>query len=877
MPVPPPPPPTPAAWVADPPAPLGEAWIRANAIASGIAGVGPGEGRRVDGDGVWRRVVVEPWALDALRAATEVRGYVAAPALRRAAGYHGADDVQAVLEALGDAAVRGGRLRAGTSLAGRPIDALWLGQPPDSGAPAVRLLGGHHGDEAISVEVALAVTERLVAGDGVEPAITALLDRATVWCVPDVNPDGLEAGTRENARGVDLNRNYDYEWSAGSVRPGARPFSEPETRAVRGLMGFDHPAVSLTVHAGAANLGWPWNFTVDDPPDAALLGLLADDYAASCTAPGFWLTQGGDWYVTRGDTNDWAYGRHGSLDLTLEVAVERAPADVDAVVAWHEQAILGLLTAPPALQGVVVDAETGAPVEARVAGDGARPVLASAVTGAFQLPGPAETLTVTAPGYAAAEVPGDGPLQVALAPTTLAAGRLAPTALLGQAPVAPVGEAFEGDVQLVLPGYDPVTVPSAGGALSLGLEAPAPRRRWRRARGRWVWPDGRGEPGASVASPEDVVVEELTADGVLRASPLAPGVRAWALGRRSAVVPVPVLAEGADEATLDLGVVPDDPAPVDLLVQSGSALLALADVRYTAHGAAGRAREQLRLLGTAGPAGGRRGGRWSLLGVRLRRADGGGGDRDDAGAVARRADAAWTSATRPPRAPRSRLRPEDRRGPRAEARVPARVRGLRLEPVPRLRLVHRRAPALLPARHDPPRDGRREPRQGHQGRAAAHAHRHRHLDLGQPGGAARRPRERRARRLAAAGSSSSTPPPTPCSGSTCPGCTTRTDLARTAKPTGVVFSAIEDDDASGARKVFEADLTTGQIVEPFPWLGPVDTFTYTAAGNGVVATTDQTVTLYDAETGKKRGLGRRPSAGCCTRRALADAETRASP
>lgn len=76
-----------------------------------------------------------------------------------------------------------------------------------------------------------------------------------------------------------------------------------------------------------------------------------------------------------------------------------------------------------------------------------------------------------------------------------------------------------------------------------------------------------------------------------------------------------------------------------------------------------------------------------------------------------------------------------------------------------------------------------------------------------------------------------------------------TDLYPGADPSRVLLSAKH----SGTRKVFEVDLSTSEIREPFAWLQDVETFSYTAEGKGVVVGKGGVVTLYDAETGKPRG------------------------
>jgi predicted deacylase len=89
---------------------------------------------------------------------------------------------------------------------------------------------------------------------------------ARVRLVPTMNPDGQTAGTRGNARGVDLNRN----WPASNFTPaedrGPTPRSEPETEAVfADLMRFN-PDVLIVLHS--IRRGGPFvNFDGPEPAD----------------------------------------------------------------------------------------------------------------------------------------------------------------------------------------------------------------------------------------------------------------------------------------------------------------------------------------------------------------------------------------------------------------------------------------------------------------------------------------------------------------------------------------------------------------------------------------------------------------------------------
>jgi murein peptide amidase A len=68
-----------------------------------------------------------------------------------------------------------------------------------------------------------------------------------------MNPDGSIRGTRQNARGVDLNRNFSYRWRGGgspgdTYYPGPRPFSEPESRITRDFVLEHRPDITIWYH-----------------------------------------------------------------------------------------------------------------------------------------------------------------------------------------------------------------------------------------------------------------------------------------------------------------------------------------------------------------------------------------------------------------------------------------------------------------------------------------------------------------------------------------------------------------------------------------------------------------------------------------------------
>lgn len=148
-------------------------------------------------------------------------------------------------------AVASSSAEIGRSVEGRPIEVGCLG----TGADTVLVVGGlHMGPEAHSSELVVELARRAWAGELRIPAATQLC------LIPALNPDGLVRGTRTNARGVDLNRNWpSLNWNAdayhpegGAVSGGSEPLSEPETRALWDYILQSRPDAVLVMHCCGA-------------------------------------------------------------------------------------------------------------------------------------------------------------------------------------------------------------------------------------------------------------------------------------------------------------------------------------------------------------------------------------------------------------------------------------------------------------------------------------------------------------------------------------------------------------------------------------------------------------------------------------------------
>jgi murein peptide amidase A len=152
------------------------------------------------------------------------------------------------------------RVDLGTTPRGNHVYSYRVSRHP--GKPNIMMVGTMHGDEPAGRHIAYAL-------------IRAVRDKrftirgVNLWVVPALNPDGFMAHTRQNAHGVDLNRNFPYHWVplGGSTYSGPRARSEIETRLMQTLLRHKKPRFVVSIHQ-------PLNSVDSDNKNAGLANRL---------------------------------------------------------------------------------------------------------------------------------------------------------------------------------------------------------------------------------------------------------------------------------------------------------------------------------------------------------------------------------------------------------------------------------------------------------------------------------------------------------------------------------------------------------------------------------------------------------------------------
>jgi len=226
--------------------------------------------------------------------------------------------------------------------------------------PSIVFHSAIHAREPGGVSVLLGFMKYLLSNYDKDSTIRWLINNRQIYIIPVVNPDGYvynessDGYWRKNKRdkdlngyfnedydGVDLNRNFSYQWggSSSSGNPyddtyrGPSPFSEPETQALRDFLNSVAPKIVINYHTYSNLILFPWGYEDIPTPDDSLLRSMARymsqfngyDYGR----PGELL------YTADGVAIDWEYGDTSHpkiLPFTFEIGEAFWQADTNIIV-----------------------------------------------------------------------------------------------------------------------------------------------------------------------------------------------------------------------------------------------------------------------------------------------------------------------------------------------------------------------------------------------------------------------------------------------------------------------------------------------------------------------------------------------------------------
>jgi hypothetical protein len=257
----------------------------------------------------------------------------------------------------------------GHSVRGVPIVALKVTRGArstrDGSKPSVLYSSTQHAREWISTEVNRRLLRLFVDNYGRSGAaldqdgkalsgvsateLTRLVRGNELWFVLVCNPDGYDYTFqspdtrlwRKNLRdndgdgqiteldGVDPNRNFPTKWNydnegssdilSSETYRGTAPASEPETRALDGLLKRVHFRFQDNLHSFAQLLLYPFGWQVETPSADEPIFQALNGTVEKPAVEGFTPEVSARLYTTNGETTDQAYTKYGTLAWTTEL------------------------------------------------------------------------------------------------------------------------------------------------------------------------------------------------------------------------------------------------------------------------------------------------------------------------------------------------------------------------------------------------------------------------------------------------------------------------------------------------------------------------------------------------------------------------------
>lgn len=286
---------------------------------------------------------------------------------------------------------------------GYPIYAMKISDNPEMEEDEIKVLidGMHHAREPLGNEICLSLIQHLLLNYGNDRKVTEWIENYEIWIIPILNPEGYKfivdndlssPWWRKNLRdnnnngkidydydGVDLNRNYDINWThGGSTDPsswvyrGPFPFSEDETRAKRELALKKRFTVSVTYHSYGEIVYYPWSWpeTGEKAPDHEVLNHIASEIARRIKNEYGTGHYSFEREVASNMSPPWMYGVAGTFEFLIEVGTSFIPpgSKIKSIVDSNLEGLLYIFErlSGPGINLKVFDSKTGEPLSAIV-------------------------------------------------------------------------------------------------------------------------------------------------------------------------------------------------------------------------------------------------------------------------------------------------------------------------------------------------------------------------------------------------------------------------------------------------------------------------------------------------------------------------------
>ncbi len=276
-------------------------------------------------------------------------------------------------------------IHIGTTVQGRELLAVEISDSVNvkEGEPEVFLTSSIHGDETTGYILMMHLIDSLLTGYGNVPRITSLVDNCEIFINPLANPDGTYHGgngtvwgsIRENANGVDLNRNYPDPQDG--QHPDGYPW-QPETVAFMAFADSNDISLSMNFHGGSEVFNYPWDTWNHIPADDSWWEFVGREYADTCHKygpPGYLtdedngVVRGYLWYEINGGRQDYMNYFRNAREVTLEISAIKTMYVSQLLNYWkyNRRSFLDYIEeATYGIDGQVTDSITGEPLHAKV-------------------------------------------------------------------------------------------------------------------------------------------------------------------------------------------------------------------------------------------------------------------------------------------------------------------------------------------------------------------------------------------------------------------------------------------------------------------------------------------------------------------------------